>query len=248
MKKRAKKKAKGRAPKKLTITERTKTRMVVENPKRRAKKKRAKKRAIVCVPVAPKKKRAAKKRARPKKKRATTITVRNGARWFERVLSSPLGRKHRNDRMRATLSKDWLRQPTARRDATVHQLMRGNAKQKRAAIAIAKAEAAKADGPPRKSNPAMCDATATAEYERTHWGQRGKGRIARATAADPRHGTSTALGELVAVVYRTKKGRDRELTDYEHEFEGKRPELVYNDGGLIIAGGDYTIEEGGIDG
>jgi hypothetical protein len=52
----------------------------------------------------------------------------------------------------------------------------------------------------------------------------------------------------VSVVYETRKGGDQGPTEYEHEFEGRRPDLVYTAGGLIIAGGDYTIEEGGIKG
>lgn len=94
----------------------------------------------------------------------------------------------------------------------------------------------------------MSDADASREYERTHWGERGKERIRRTGAPDPRYGTATKLGQLVAVVYETRKGGDAEPTEYEHQFEGRRPDLVYNAGGLLIAGGDYTIEEGGIKG
>lgn len=94
----------------------------------------------------------------------------------------------------------------------------------------------------------MTDADALTEYERTHWGERGRDRVSRKGAPDPRFGTSTKLGKLVAVVYETRKGGDRELTEYEHTFEGKRPDLIYNSGGLMIAGGDYRIAEGGIKG
>jgi hypothetical protein len=48
------------------------------------------------------------------------------------------------------------------------------------------------------------------------------------------------------VVYRTKKGGDQVLTDYEHEFSHPRPRLAYNESGLIIAGGKYRVEERGI--
>jgi hypothetical protein len=94
----------------------------------------------------------------------------------------------------------------------------------------------------------MTDASARREYERTHWGNRGRDRVSRRGAPDPRYGTATKLGRLVSVVYETRKGGDHEPTEYEHEFEGRRPDLVYNAGGLLIAGGDYTIEEGGIKG
>ena len=59
------------------------------------------------------------------------------------------------------------------------------------------------------------------------------------SAADP----SVELGDLVAVVYR--KGQDKVLTDYEHEFEHPRPRLAYNERGLVIAGGGYRVEERG---
>ena len=65
------------------------------------------------------------------------------------------------------------------------------------------------------------------------------------SAADPRI-PSVELGELVSITYRTKKGDDVELTDYEHEFRGPRPRLAYNESGLIIAGGRYRVEPRGI--
>ncbi len=49
-------------------------------------------------------------------------------------------------------------------------------------------------------------------------------------------------------MYRTRKGADRRLTEYEHDFEGRVPVLAYNEGGLFVVGGSYTIEEGGITG
>ena len=149
---------------------------------------------------------------------------------------------------RARMSADYWRIPRAARAANLHKLRRGTPRQRRAAVAIARAERVRAEGPPRKHNGRMTDAGALAEYERTHWGERGRASVRRAGAPDPRHGTATKLGELVSVVYLTKKGGDRELTEYEHAFEKRRPELVYNDGGLMIAGGDYVIAEGGIDG
>ena len=167
-------------------------------------------------------------------------------RWFDRVLASPLGKKHARDSMRATPNADWYRQAPAVRHRQVKKLARGTPRQKRAAIAIAKAEQARAEGPRR--NPGMSDRAASAEYERTHWGERGRGGIVRRGAPDSRHGTATKLGKLVCVVYETKKGGDDGPTEYVHDFEGKRPDLVYNDGGLMIAGGSYVVAEGGIDG
>jgi hypothetical protein len=82
-------------------------------------------------------------------------------------------------------------------------------------------------------------------YKRDHWGQTGPWDVRRLTAADPRL-VSVALGELVSVVYRTKKGRDRELTDYEHPFSRPLPVLAYHGGGLLILGGKYRVTERGI--
>jgi hypothetical protein len=131
----------------------------------------------------------------------------------------------------------------------VLKLARGTARERKAAVLVARAEQAKADGPSRrKKNPGMTDAEATAEYRRTHWGKRGHARVSRSSAPDPRQGTLTKMGRLVSVVYETRKGKDRAPTEYEHAFAGRRPTLAYNAGGLIITGGDYTIRAGGIDG
>ena len=93
-------------------------------------------------------------------------------------------------------------------------------------------------------NPATV-AEASKQYVRDHWGQRGSGRPRKLSAADPRI-PSVELGELVAIVYRTKKGEDLVLTDYEHEFEHPRPRLAYNESGLLIAGGIYRVTTRGI--
>ena len=70
-------------------------------------------------------------------------------------------------------------------------------------------------------------------------------KVRKLSAADPSI-PSVELGELVMVVYRTKKGADQVLTDYEHEFAHPRPRLAYNESGLIIAGGKYRVEVRGI--
>ena len=100
------------------------------------------------------------------------------------------------------------------------------------------------DASRRTRNPAT-NAEALKQYERDHWGQNGAQKVRKLSAADPRV-PSVELGELVMVVYRTKKGADQVLTDYEHEFEHPRPRLAYNESGLIIAGGKYRVEERGI--
>ena len=94
----------------------------------------------------------------------------------------------------------------------------------------------------------MTDGQARREYERTHWGEKGRDRVTLSRASNPAHGALTELGQLVSVVYLTKKGGDRELVEYEHEFEKEKPRLAYNAGGLVVVGGTYKIREGGIDG
>jgi hypothetical protein len=86
---------------------------------------------------------------------------------------------------------------------------------------------------------------AVKQYRRDHWGQSGPHRVRALRAADPRI-LSIELGELVAVVYRTKKGEDTRLTDYEHHFSRPLPVLSYNHTGLVIAGGKYHVTERGI--
>jgi hypothetical protein len=86
---------------------------------------------------------------------------------------------------------------------------------------------------------------AVKQYRRDHWDRAGPHRARGLPAADPRI-LSIELGELVAVIYRTKKGEDTRLTDYEHHFSRPRPVLSYNPTGLIIAGGKYHVTERGI--
>jgi hypothetical protein len=167
--------------------------------------------------------------------------------WFSRCLRSVAAKKYARDPAAVCAAAWWKRSP-AEREKIVRRLERGTPRERRAAVAIAKAEAHHAYPPPRRCNPGMSDAAAVAEYERTHWGERGRGRVRRGRAADPTRGTATQLGQLVAVTYRTKKKGDGRAVDYEHEFEGRLPRLLYNEGGLFIAGGDYVVKTGGITG
>lgn len=84
------------------------------------------------------------------------------------------------------------------------------------------------------------------KYREVHWGEKGPVAERRRQVPNPHDLPLIELGELVSVTYRTKKGGDRTLTDYEHEFEGPLPLLVFNKGGLIIAGGKYKITTRGI--
>lgn len=54
-------------------------------------------------------------------------------------------------------------------------------------------------------------------------------------------------GELLGVVYRTRKGADpSEGVDYDHDFEKTRPRLAHGKGGIVIVGGSYKVTERGI--
>lgn len=100
-----------------------------------------------------------------------------------------------------------------------------------------------ADNPPRLATVAE----ARRDYRRLHWGERGHNALTVLPVADPREGVVPELGELVSVVYRTTKDEKGEC-DWEHEFDPPRPILCYTLGArrLLIAGGDYRIEERGI--
>jgi hypothetical protein len=87
---------------------------------------------------------------------------------------------------------------------------------------------------------------AAREYVKTHWGLRGPVECRRLRVPNPFAETPVEMGALVAVVYRTRKGVDRELVDYEHEFERPLPRLCFTSAGLIIAGGGYRVDTRGI--
>jgi hypothetical protein len=101
------------------------------------------------------------------------------------------------------------------------------------------------------------DAPGRKAYEKTHWGDRGEGRTFEVDAPDPRTGL-TAMGELIAIEYRTKKGTKGSKRDiYRHVFEGGvgyRPILSFTyderPSGLVIVRGrsDYDVTAHGIEG
>ena len=86
-----------------------------------------------------------------------------------------------------------------------------------------------------------------AKYRALHWGERGKGKASRMCAPDPSLGPLVQLGELREVGYLTTKGGDPPSTIYEHAFKRPYPHLCVNgEGGLVIVGGDYHVEDRGI--
>lgn len=93
---------------------------------------------------------------------------------------------------------------------------------------------------------------AEADYLEKHWGLAGERAPRKMNAPDPAFGVATTMGKLVAITYRTRKSGDgSEEVDYEHEFgkgdgRGACPWLAYNDTGLLILGGGYTVTYRGI--
>jgi hypothetical protein len=184
----------------------------------------------------------AKARAKPKKnapRKKTRKKTRSVPReWWRACLATAEARRHPRDV--ASCNGAWWKLAPAQREAVCRRLGRSkHHRERRAAVAIARAEA-------RRANPSSDD-DARRAYELTHWGERGTRRLRTARAADPRS-TATELGKLVSVVYLTKKGGDKSATEYEHEFEGPLPTLAFHRGGLLVAGGNYKVREGGITG
>ncbi len=101
----------------------------------------------------------------------------------------------------------------------------------------------------RRSNPCgVSESQARTRYRLTHWGLGGrdKEKARPLSCADPTCGVFTLLGKLVSVCYATEKGGEGGPAEYEHEFSGPLPELLYSDGGLVIAGGRYRVGVRGI--
>ena len=89
---------------------------------------------------------------------------------------------------------------------------------------------------------------AIADYRRFHWGRGGEDDVRRLVAADPSR-PLVAIGELVRVVYRTRKGKRGVLTDYHHDFSSKQlPILAFEPRTrlLVITGGIYDVQTRGI--
>lgn len=96
-------------------------------------------------------------------------------------------------------------------------------------------------------------------YARTHGGARGRSVMRDGRVADV--GPWTSLGKGVAITYTTKKGSERELTDYRHEWGDGGPrkftpptyrahrcgnaKCAWN-GAISLVGGSYTVTERGI--
>lgn len=91
-------------------------------------------------------------------------------------------------------------------------------------------------------------AAAARAYRVSHWGIGSAGILTR-QCADPSLSLA-GLGELVSLVYRTRKLGDGGVADYEHEFSRARPLLCFEPESklLVIAGGSYRVLARGITG
>lgn len=89
----------------------------------------------------------------------------------------------------------------------------------------------------------------TSRYKRTHWGQEGRGALVGGAILT---GSCKVWGVGTRITYTTKKGDDRELVDYVHDWgEGAtsawEPPLVVAHGTrFALAGGTYRVDTRGI--
>ena len=90
------------------------------------------------------------------------------------------------------------------------------------------------------------------QYVAKHWGQPADKRRVRQQPLPRVDEGLVELGELVSLVYLTRKGRDGEGVEYEHEFEDTLPTLTFapDGSGLVIVRGrsKYTVTNRGIEG
>ena len=95
--------------------------------------------------------------------------------------------------------------------------------------------------------------TAGKAFKSFHWGDDPDALVPTVAAARTRAGdVVVSIGELVSVVYETEKAG--QLYDWEHEFEGERPELAHitdrsgnsKSPSLVIVGGTYKVNSRGI--
>lgn len=87
-------------------------------------------------------------------------------------------------------------------------------------------------------------AKAIREYQRTHWGDPGKGESLEGERARK---PLVKIGKLVAVTYTIRKGNSA-MTDWEHTFEGTKPSLLMHlrSGRFALRGGSYKVRAHGI--
>jgi hypothetical protein len=84
------------------------------------------------------------------------------------------------------------------------------------------------------------------EFRKTHWGLSGEKKTRLLRTGNPEAGTLVELGDLVEIVYRTRKLGDAGPQEYQHKFARTLPVLAYHEDRLFICGGTYRIEWRGI--
>jgi hypothetical protein len=137
--------------------------------------------------------------------------------WWTRCLSSVEAQRYARDPA-AVCSAAWWKLPAKRRAAILSRYERGTPRERRKAVALAKAE-----------------------RNRVSYG----GPVRRAVGGSRRPNPPR---ELVSLVYLEQKPGDGEAYEYEHEFSGRRPRLSMRGHKLRIEGGTYTTKDGWIRG
>lgn len=173
--------------------------------------------------------------------------------WWQSCLSSVEAQRYARDPA-AVCGASWWKLPAKRRAAIVRRYEHGSPRERRRAVALAKAERNRSGRP--KHNPrVMSRAESRARVaELRRQGYRVKlVRIGSETVVlrsrVPRDGTRRRNPrELVSLVYLEQKPGDCEPFEYEHEFEGDRPRLQMRGRSLQIRGGTYTTRGGWIEG
>lgn len=142
--------------------------------------------------------------------------------WWQACLSSVSAQHHAHDPA-AVCGASWWRMPPKERAAIVRQMERAGPKQRRRAIAIAKAERNRAARGARKAS----------------------GKKKKKKPREPRR--KNPLVELHSVTYVEQKEGDRKPHLYEHEFDRPRPRLRKTDGRplKIVRGASRTNVRGG---
>jgi len=144
--------------------------------------------------------------------------------WWEACLSSVAAQHHAKDPA-AVCGAVWWRKPAAERARIVRELERGSARERRKAIAIARAERNR-------------HARGRREARRPNKGARAKASKGRKENPPKRR--------LYALAYIEQKPGDSKPEIYEHKFSKPRPVLTFKGGGIQSRGGRFFTRGGWI--
>lgn len=149
--------------------------------------------------------------------------------WWNRCLASVSAQRHAKDPA-AVCGASWWAMPSSRRARIVRELEHGSPRDRRRAVAIAKAERNRHARHGRQaSKPAKTD--------------KRKGERPRANRRP------NPLVPIHSVTYIEQKPGDRKPHLYEHEFEGRRPRLRKTDGKplkIVRGNSGYSVRDGWI--